>query len=200
MDTFLSQPLSQLPKTLRTPALACALMLAGFMPATGQAAIVNYALNFTDSHTHATGSGSFIWNTDTEIMTSLNWSFSGVTGSVLDSALATTYHSYDPIAGTYGELFYRFLTAPQAYLIAEYGLTSASVGEMPYNVSSSYFGFVAFGAEKTSSLGTYRFLDKSYNLATEGYVSAAPVPVPAAIWLFCSALAGFGFIRTRKTA
>lgn len=44
------------------------------------------------------------------------------------------------------------------------------------------FGFVAFGAEKSSADATYRFLDASWNVASEGYVSATATPEPAT-WL-----------------
>lgn len=171
--------------------LASIFMLTSILPLSCEASIVNYALNFTDTKTSTTGTGSFVWNTNTEIMSSLTWNIAGHTGSVLDTALARTYHSYDALAGSYGELFYRYLTAPQAFLIAEYGLLSASNGLMPYDVSSDYFGFVAFGAQKTSSAGTYLFYDKNWKVASEGYVTASAVPLPAAAWLMGSCLLGF---------
>ncbi len=180
--------------------LGCAMLIAGLMPLSGEAAIVNYQLSFTDQNAGPAGTGSFVWNTDTEIMSGLTWNLSGHAGSVLDIALARTYHSYDPLAGTYGELFYRYLTAPQAYLIAQLGLTSSSTGLMPYDVSSDYFGFVGFGAEKTSSAGTYLFYDRNWAVAGKGFVVASAVPLPAAEWLFGGAVAGvtaLGRIRRR---
>lgn len=182
----------------RQKVLATVILLFGMLSLTCEASMVNYSLNFTDSHTGNTGSGSFVWNTDTEMVTSLTWNISGNTGSVLDTALARTYHSYDPLAGTYGELFYRYLTMPQAFLIAELGLTSASTGLMPNDVSSSFFGFVGFGAQKTSSAGTYIFYDKNWDVATEGYVTASAVPLPAAVWLMGCALMGLTAMGRRK--
>ncbi|WGS87363.1 VPLPA-CTERM sorting domain-containing protein [Methylomonas sp. UP202] len=188
-------------KTVKPRSKASTLALAAVLGAAsfpGQAAIVEYQLNLTDKHNGAIGSGAFIWNSDSEIMTSLNWTINGHSGSVLDSALASTYRSYDPLANTYGELFYRYFTAPQAFLVAELGLTGHSVGMMPYNVSSDFFGFVGFGAEKTSSAGTYLFYDKNWSVNTEGYLTATVVPVPAAVWLFGGALTGWlGFSRRR---
>ncbi|MDR3437296.1 PEP-CTERM sorting domain-containing protein [Telmatospirillum sp.] len=162
--------------------LALATMLAA-PPA--RAAVMDYRLNFTDSTSHSTGTGSFLWNTDTQTMTDLTWNFSGMIGSITDSRLASTYYSWDPLASTYGVLFYNYLTAPQAYLIAEYGLLSSASGVMPEDVTGD-FGFVAFGAESTSSDATYRFLDRSWAVVTEGTVSAhsVPEPNPMALLLF----------------
>ncbi len=181
-------------------ALACALALAGMLPLSGQAASVSYALSFSDSASGATGSGSFVWDTETEIMSALTWTIAGNTGGVLDSALAATYHSWDPLAATNGELFFNFLTAPQAYLIAQNGQLESSSGLMPSDVVGDYFGFVAFGAKNTSAAGTYRFLDKNWNLASEGYVTAAMVPEPETYALMLAGIGLVGFAARRKHA
>ena len=50
--------------------------------------------------------------------------------------------------------------------------------------------------------GTTELQDAEYCLANPGIatISASAVPVPAAAWLFGSALAGFGFLRRRVNA
>ncbi len=177
-----------------------ALLLTALAAPAVQAEPVEYRLSFADTASGATGSGSFLWDASREIMTALTWNFSGKTGAITDSALASTYHSWDPLAATYGELFFRYLTEPQAYLLAQHGLLSAANGVMPANVTGDY-GFVAFGAEKTSRLGTYRFLNKDWSLASEGYVAATPVPEPSSLAFLMGGLGVLGAVaRRRKVA
>ena len=181
-------------------ALAGAFGLVTTLAVTAHAADLSYSLSFSDKSTGAIGSGSFVWNPDTEIMSGLHWSFADKAGAVIDSALAATYHSYDPLAGTYGELFYRYLTSPQAYLIAQYGQLSSSVGLMPSNVTGD-FGFIAFGAEKTSAIGTYRFLNTDWSLVGEGYVAAniaASVPESSSAAMLLAGLGLLGGIMRRR--
>ncbi|MGE4561105.1 MAG: hypothetical protein AB7E77_12960, partial [Desulfobulbus sp.] len=169
------------------------LLLAGFLaltvaqPFSADAATTKYSLEFTDNTLGVVGSGSFLWDSDTETMTDLNWNFSGKVGAVLDTSLVGEYHSYDPLAATYGELYYRYLADSSAYFNTQQNPLSVSNGLMPSNVTGDDFGFISFGAERGPSdptnlfynyNATYRFLDRDWNLVSEGYVSAAPVPVP----------------------
>uniref|UniRef100_I2PZ91 PEP-CTERM putative exosortase interaction domain-containing protein n=1 Tax=Desulfovibrio sp. U5L TaxID=596152 RepID=I2PZ91_9BACT len=167
-----------------------------FLAASAQASIVTYGMEFTDSTTGALGVGSFHWNTDTEMMTDLNWNFSGKTGAVLDNALAKIYQSWNPLATTYGELFYRFLTDPIDYLASQYNPLSIAVGLMPTDVTGD-FGFIAFGAEQGSTKATYLFYNPDWSVASEGYASAAPTPEPATMLLLGSGLAGLLVGRRR---
>lgn len=185
------------------------ILLAGFLaltvaqPFSADAAFTKYSLEFTENTLGVVGSGSFLWDSDTKTMTDLNWNFSGKVGAVLDSALAGEYHSWDPLATTYGELYYRYLADASAYLETQHNPLSVSDGIMDYNVTGSDFGFIAFGAERGSSdptnlfynyNATYRFLDHNWNLVSEGYVSAAPVPVPTSAALLLAGILGVGAI------
>jgi hypothetical protein len=177
--------------------------LSLFLAAPAQASLITYAIEFTDSANNAVGTGSFIWNTDTDIMTSLKLNVSGLSGMVLDSALSRTYHSYDLLATTYGELFYRFLTDSTNYMLTQYNPLSSSVGLMPSDVTGD-LGFIAFGVERestgTSYASTYIFYDRSWNVAASGYAStAAAVPEPATMLLLGSGLAGL-LVGRRKRA
>jgi len=185
--------------SLLIPRLTMALLfsLVVALPYSANAALVEYSLDFTDNTSGAIGSGSFFWDSDTEIMTGLTWNFSGKIGTVLDTALASTYHSYDPLATTYGELYYNYFTDPAGFLAAHYNLLSHSVGLMPSNVTGD-FGFIGFGAEQISSDATYIFYDTNWIVASEGHVSAAPVPEPATMLLFGAGAAGLAVIGRRK--
>jgi len=59
--------------------------------------------------------------------------------------------------------------------------------------------FLAAG-EYTLILGGYNGTSPGANLAYTATISASPVPVPAAVWLFGSALAGLGVFGRRKSA
>jgi len=191
--------INQLRQSFFSPRLATALLFSLVIayPYSANAALIEYSLAFTDDTSGAIGSGSFFWDSNTEIMTGLTWNFSGKIGTVLDTALASTYHSWDPLAATYGELFYRFLTDPAGYLAAHYDPLSVSVGLMPYNVTGD-FGFIGFGVERGSNDATYIFYDTNWKVASEGYVSAAPVPEPTTILLFGAGTAGLAVIGRRK--
>ncbi|MGE4403428.1 MAG: PEP-CTERM sorting domain-containing protein [Desulfobulbus sp.] len=188
---------------LRTPlfnsrlAMALLISLVAALPYSANAALIEHSLEFTDNTSGAIGSGSFFWDSDTEIMTGLTWNFSGKIGTVLDTALASTYSSWDPLATTYGELYYRFLTDPAAFLNTHYNPLSISVGLMPSNVTGD-FGFIGFGAERGNSDATYIFYDTNWNLVSEGWVSAAPVPEPSTMLLFGVGSVGLAVIGRRK--
>lgn len=154
-------------------------------------------MKFTDNTSGTIGVGSFLWDSDTEIMTDLKWNFAGKVGTVLDSALASTYHWYDPLATTYGELYYRFLTDSQGYLATQYNPLSISVGLMPYNVTDD-FGFIAFGAERGHEDAYYIFYDRDWNQVSEGYVSSAPVPEPTSISLVFAGLLTMGLLARNR--
>ena len=62
------------------------------------------------------------------------------------------------------------------------------------NVASIAF---AFGGDNTAMGSTLGNIQIS---STTGVFSAALVPIPAAVWLFGSALAGLGWIRRKQTA
>jgi hypothetical protein len=153
-----------------------------------QAAKVEYTISFTDTSTDATGSGTFLWDTETEIMTGLSWHFEvldgTLVGSITDEGLAEEYHSWDSLANTYGELYYRLLTDPAGYMDTQHNPLSLTAGTFD---ATGDFDFVAFGAKRDADSSvyttTYRFLDTEGDWVTEGYATAKAVPVPGSIGL-----------------
>jgi hypothetical protein len=61
-------------------------------------------------------------------------------------------------------------------------------------------GTVGFGSAGTWYSGYDSEWDEiAYHEAVSGYVTSSAVPVPAAVWLFGSALAGLGWLRRKQT-
>ena len=76
---------------------------------------------------------------------------------------------------------------------------TGSGGQVALDLTQTFIGgatFLGFGGP--GGLDVYDAQYPSY--LAGGYVSASVVPIPAAAWLFGSALAGLGWIRRRPTA
>lgn len=166
-------------------------------PSEANATVIKYSMVYTDDSSNTVGTGSYSWNTDTEKMINLSWNFSGKVGTVLNSALEGTYHWYDPLATTYGELYYRFFTDPQGYLTSQHNPLSISVGLMPYNVTGD-FGFIAFGAERNIDDAHYIFYDRDWNLVSKGHVATTPVPEPSSFGLVLAGLLTTGLVVVKR--
>lgn len=152
-------------------------------------AYTTYNLTFTDSETGEIGTGSFIWDANTETMTDFHWTFAGLSGTIKDSYLAETYESWDPLSRTYGILYYNFLTDPMGYSVAHNGLLSSSLGTFSSDLTGD-FDMIALGAENDSPNATYSFLYSNWDVRSDGYVSAATTPEPATMLLLGISMTG----------
>jgi hypothetical protein len=83
-------------------------------------------------------------------------------------------------------------------LFLNYYIWPFSYWEYPDNVD------ITLAFDHLTNEGGYRelggFLLRGYTNLQSGYLIGTVVPIPAAVWLFGSALAGLGWIRRRQTA
>lgn len=169
--------------------------LSGFSQA--RAAMIEWTVNnavFTDENTLT---GSFVWDTDLQSATA--WNFA-VTGNINPNfsdqvySSASAGHSYfDYTTGGISVIGFKD-DSPTRRI--RFGLTDFSVLDVPLAMLSL--------AGDPGAVGANGFLEcfncSPFRLGKPGaFLSAAVVPLPAAVWLFGTALVGFvGLSRKRK--
>jgi hypothetical protein len=172
--------------------LIAALLLLGCGSANAANLTWTVDLLFSDGYT---GSGTFDYDADTN------------TYSTID-----IFVEYDDISGEGGYGFYSLITPRHDGNTAE--ADSNQVAFYPWYDFPEHYDFLwlTFSSPLTNSGGEIA-LDSSSGIFNQyiydgGYVSpqmfitggsVSAVPVPAAVWLFGSALGGLGWMRRRKT-
>jgi hypothetical protein len=153
------------------------------------AAAVEYAISFDGSISGSAGTGSFYWDDATHSLTTFTVDFGNSdTGYMEDWFLAAGFSG-----GTIGEALFEYFTGQDVHV----NLTSAN-SISSTGIRGSFTQFSYDGIDRESRPAHYKFLGGSE--VFEGAYSVSAVPVPAAVWLFGSALAGLGFMRRRQAA
>jgi len=175
--------------------LFAAVVLAAFS-VSANAAIVQYDMTFADSgggdgySAGTNGTGVFFWDTVAEEMTSFTWDFgSGKTGGVIDTS------------GLTGQILFEAFTGNNVVAGQDWSVDSDGLGlSGGYLINPFPIGSIGFEGIYADSASEYRVNDGAgvYYRGTYS-VSASAVPVPAAVWLFGSALAGLGWMKRKQT-
>jgi len=157
-----------------------------------QAMSIKYDLTLSDIG-FGTGTGSFMWDAGILSMTQLMWDFgAGQTGGTTDAVLANTPFPEDTSIGAF--LFESItgldVTSAIGCESGGFGLCSISFSDIGL---TGTFPSVDILFEQT---GQYSIDDGAGRIGP-GSVTASAVPVPAAVWLFGSALGLLAWIRRR---
>jgi hypothetical protein len=170
-------------------------------PSTGSATPITWNLQNLSFSDGGTASGSFIFDADTNLYSSVN--ITTTAGSILGGNTYTDLWNVWGTVHTAGSLGVLTDSSPPDLagipaLILDYQgvLTNAGgiVNVLPRPGSNSIEAHCWPGVTDCSVLsGPLR------NVVAGGFVTTNPVPVPAAVWLFGSGLVGLmGFARRRK--
>jgi hypothetical protein len=162
-----------------------AILLAMLFVSTAQASIVHWELQDVLFDDGATATGWFDYDTDTELLVA--WD---VTTSATGAVIPFNGHNYT--------------TANTDLIMPEVNpYTFTLRNDDPYNDPAFVFKFESdLGVGGINILSDLSFeCANSCGLSQRGVVSgsASAVPVPAAVWLFGSALAGLGWVKRKKT-
>jgi hypothetical protein len=169
-------------------------MMALLVSAITNAAPVTWTLNNYVFDDGGTASGSFVMDSVSKEITAAN--------IVTTSGSAFVGESYSAIDAEYGVI----ITAPPSFM-------QFYTDNLPGRVNETVFvlelgaGFDASGGTYSTKAGEYRCNHDLYcpsdNVLLRSIQplsgSITSVPIPAAVWLFGSALGGLGWMRRRRT-
>ena len=180
-----------------------AIILSPALAFNAHAASETYAVTFAAT-SGQNGTGSFVWDDSSKLMSGFSWTFASGSGTFSDAALAKTIYSPGS-ARSVGALLYHLMVDPQQYWLSTNGLLSASQGYFNQSfigasgaISGTYPpDMLSFGYAKNAAAATFTMLDlsPSYTVLNSGTVSAAAVPEPASVTML---LAGLGVILAAR--
>lgn len=147
--------------------------------------IIQYNITFDGSTNGPAGSGSFIWDTSTNDMSTLLWSFEdGVSGGITELALDEDIF----FPGTsLGEHFFNHFTGIDG---TSFTTSTAESFMGPFDRIQMLYGF-------PSRYEIYTLLDAG-SASYQGTLSVQAVALPAAFWLFGSGLLSLIGFSCRK--
>jgi hypothetical protein len=191
-------------------------MVCLLLSAASQAAPVEWELNniqmWDPGYNLDLLSGSFIYDADTHAVTSIG--FSGAT--IVNPTVLT--HGFDVYGDGSAIVFTETVVSSELELSSYVGsamifgftdaltnaggVTTLVEGEGPGPLTlldnpSSMAG--CWAGDECHAYGVYFLLDQEDYVYTGGTLVGTVVPIPAAVWLFGSALAGLGWMRRKQT-
>jgi hypothetical protein len=170
--------------------LFCGLFLSVAFATSTQAAVVTWTLEGVTFDDGTEVTGTFDYDADTDVYS--NWNLQTQTGFIAgfnynpgNSTASDSYSSHLEIYTFYGD------PDNDRFFSLHFASSLTNAGGTVEVETPSY-------CLPTSSSCEVDFVDAKARGVTGGRVSA--VPIPAAVWLFGSALAGLGWFRRRQTA
>jgi hypothetical protein len=159
-------------------------LVAFFASATVCAAPLEWAIDSLAFNDGGTASGTFTYNADTNTYSNID--IVTTVGSAFEGAAYNAVNTSAPNSSDFlGAMIFPLGGLPTLQLSFAASLTNDG-------------GNVAIDGYAESMCGdACEFAISDYRYISAGQISA--VPVPAAVWLFGSALAGLGWIRRRQT-
>jgi hypothetical protein len=166
-------------------------LLCIFSAASAQAIPLEWTLDNVVFSDGGTASGSFFYDADTSSYSNIN--LATTTGSVLTGTTYQYGSAYNAFSVRLTEVNSPDLSGEQAWLMAfgegELGFTELS------NAGGTVPIHILYGSEGVCTYSACGEVTQ-FRSTVSGSVSA--VPIPAAVWLFGSALAGLGWMRRKR--
>lgn len=72
-------------------------------------------------------------------------------------------------------------------------------GALAFLTAGGLYGYLLYDFERDGALSTMNILSGGYETVQGASIAVPGVPIPAAVWLFGSALAGLGWMKRRAT-
>lgn len=177
---------------MRLPAKIGVWLLALFGAANANAIPLNFSVSYDGSVAGGAGTGSFVYDDVTSLVTNFNFTFGNVTGSLPDQLV-----NFPVFGGTFGGLFFEILSGQDEHPLG-CGLTVNCGANL--TALTGLVRFAMFNRNIGNPLAAYQFRDSGSTLVFAGLLSVQQVPEPAGLALLGLGMLGIGLVRRKSAA